>query len=107
MGQGQTNFSGIGIGEGSAAETLVNEVLNGTATIDPASIAAGATATASITVTSAALGDYVIIAPPYSLQGLVATAYVSAADTVTAVLYNPTAAAIDLASGSWKAKVLS
>ena len=87
--------------------TLFEKIVgNGTDTIDPASIAASGTATADITVTGAALGDYVMVAAPYDLQGLVCTAYVSAADTVTIVLFNPTAGAVDLASGDWKVKVM-
>ena len=78
----------------------------GSATYDAPSIAAGATTTTTITVTGAALGDFAVASAPVDLAGLVVTAYVSAANTVTVVLYNPTAGAIDLASGTWKAKVI-
>ncbi|WP_199614644.1 hypothetical protein [Paenibacillus alkalitolerans] len=107
-----TNFSqvaaesGFGIGAKGSETALFTKVFNGTTTIDPASIAAGAQATAAITVTGAALGDYTLVAPPYDLQGIQMSHSVTAADTVTIVLRNGTAAAIDLASGSWKAKVL-
>jgi len=104
---GQTNFDAIGLGRDSQAETLFEKVLNETATVDPASVGAGASITFTITVEGAVLGDYCLVAPPYSLQGLVMSASVTAADTVTVVLYNPTAGAIDLASGDWKVKVLS
>lgn len=103
----QTNFTALGLKQpGKPPESLFQVVLNGLDTLDPTSIAASATLTATIAVTGAALGDYVIVAPPYDLQGIVATGYVSVADTVEIVLFNPTAGAIDLASGDWKVKVL-
>jgi len=105
---GQTNFTALGLKqEGEDAQSLFQKVYNGTATIDPASIATGAQATATITVTGAVLGMSAMAFPPASLQGLQLTAYVSAADTVTIVLKNDTGGAVDLASGVWKAKVFS
>ena len=81
--------------------------LEGSATIDPANLAAGAEQTlATITVTGASLGDYVTISAPYDLQGCMITGYVSAADTVTIRQRNGTAGAIDLASGTWRARVV-
>lgn len=76
----------------------------GSATYNPPSIAAAASATTTITVTGAALGDQYVASFSLSLAGLVLTAYVSAADTVTAVFFNPTAGAIDLASGTLRVK---
>ncbi len=66
---------------------------------------AGETSTA-ITVTGAAFGDYVLVSAPYDLQGIVATAYVSASDTVKIRIQNETTGAIDLANGTWKVRVL-
>jgi len=88
--------------------SLFEEVVaNETITTDPPSIAAGATATVDFAVPGAALGDYVLIAPPYDFGGLEpGTPYVSAADTVSLTLRNNTGGAIDLASGGWKVKVL-
>jgi len=86
---------------------LFDEVVgNVTETIDPESIGANGTATTTVTITGAAMGDIVIVAPGVDLQGMVHSAYVSDADTVTIVLFNPTAGAIDLASSEWKVKVL-
>lgn len=71
----------------------------GSATYDAPSIAAGGTTTTTVTATGAALGDQVTsISFGVSLAGLVASGYVSSANTVTVVLYNPTAGAVDLAS---------
>lgn len=76
-------------------------VLTGTATWDPASIAAGGTATTTVTVTGATLGDFVErVSLGVSTAGLVVSATVTASNTVTVVLQNPTAGAIDLASST-------
>lgn len=73
---------------------------------DPANLANGSGLTSpAVTVTGAAFGDFVYVAAPYSLQGIVCTAYVSAADTVNVRLQNGTGGAINLASGSWKVLV--
>lgn len=77
---------------------------HGEATINPADLAAGATTTAIATVVGASIGDSVSVFPPYSLQGIVASAYVSADEEVTLVLFNPTGGAINLAEGLWKFK---
>lgn len=91
----------------TAAEinTVCDGVLTGTATEDVASIAADASDSLTITVTGAALGDFAIFSAGVDLAGLIATCYVSAADTVTVNLENQTAGAIDLASTDWKAMV--
>ena len=76
------------------------------AVFDPANMANGSGVTSpSITVTGAVFGDYVEVAAPYSLQGILCTGYVSAADTVQLRLHNATGGAINLASGTWKACV--
>lgn len=59
----------------------------------------------NVTVTGALFGDFVQVSAPYSLQGITATAYVSAADTVQVRLQNTTGGAIDLASGNWQVVV--
>lgn len=81
--------------------------LTGSTTWNPGSLVDGAGETSSaITVTGAAFGDYVIVAAPYDLQGITATAYVSAANTVRIRIQNETGSTIDLASGSWTVRVL-
>lgn len=74
--------------------------LSSTLTYDPPNLAAGATTTQAVTVTGASLGWDASAAFSLSLSGLIMTAYVSAASTVTVVLYNPTAGAVDLGSGT-------
>lgn len=88
------------------ANPLYYNTLNATTIYDPPNIASGSTTLSSgITVTGAALGDYVQVAAPYDLQGLSATAYVSASNTVKICLNNNTVGAVDLASGTWKIRV--
>lgn len=74
--------------------------LSGSAAYNPPNIAASGTTTTTVTVTKAALGQPAWAAFSLDLQGLVLTAYVSAADTVTVVLFNPTALAINLSAGT-------
>ena len=66
-------------------------------TLDSGSVAT--TATDTVTVAGVALGDMVLgMSVGVSEAGLVRRAYVSAANTVTIVTYNPTAGSVDLAS---------
>ncbi len=75
----------------------------GTLAWDPASMANGAGVTSpGITVTGAQFGDFVDVAAPYSLVGITATAYVSAANTVVIRLQNGTGGAVNLAAGDWR-----
>lgn len=74
--------------------------LSGDTTYDPPNLGAGATTTTTVTVPGATLGWDASAAFSLSLSGLAMTAYVSATDTVTVVLFNPTAGAVNLASGT-------
>jgi hypothetical protein len=59
-------------------------------------------------VTGAAPGDSTHLGAPAALEaGLVATARVTAPDTVTVRLDNPTASPIDPASGTYRATVVN
>ena len=70
---------------------------------DPPNLIALATTTTTIAVTGAALGMAAEASFSLDLAGLVMAAYVDSANSVTVVLFNPTAGAIDLASGTLKA----
>lgn len=76
----------------------------GSATYDPASLADGDGATTTVTLTGAALGDAVVASFDKDLQGILLTAWVSAADTVSVRFQNETGGAIDLASGTLKVR---
>jgi hypothetical protein len=78
---------------------LFTDTWDVTCTLNTASIATTATDTDTVTVPGVALGDMVIgMSIGVSEAGLVRRAYVSAANTVTIVSYNPTAGSVDLAS---------
>jgi hypothetical protein len=78
---------------------LFTDTWDVTCTLDSASLATVSTATDTVTVPGVALGDMVIgMAIGVSEAGLVRRAYVSAANTVTIVSYNPTGSSVDLAS---------
>lgn len=80
----------------------------GSATYDPPSLADGAGATTTVTVTGAALGDFVTgVSFSLDLQGITVTAWVSAADTVSVRFQNESGGILDLASGTLRVMVAS
>jgi hypothetical protein len=92
---------------GADAGTVNNPVMQGSATWNPGSLGDGVGETsASITATGAALGDFVLVSAPYDLQGITCNGYVDAAGSVKIRLQNETTGTIDLASGTWKVKVI-
>lgn len=87
-------------------DAIHGKILTGSKTYDAASVAGAASTTTTVTVTGAALGDFVVgIALGLSAGGLTVTGYVSAADTVTVVLANNTASPVDLASTTLAVRV--
>ena len=73
---------------------------------DPANMANATGVTSpAFTVPGAAFGDEVVPLAPYTLAGVIAMAYVSAANTVVIRLHNGTGAAANLASGTWSVLV--
>ena len=75
----------------------------GTVAIDPASLAATTRAATTFTLTGAKTTDIIIVNPPSDLNDdlLFVGAAVTAADTVSIYLYNPTGSAIDQASATF------
>lgn len=72
-----------------------------TETWDPGSIAAAGYEAEDVTVPGAAVGDFVMASLTTMVTNdMTLTAHVSAADTVKVILFNPTAGAIDLGSGT-------
>lgn len=85
---------------------LTGVTLTGSATLNPSSLATAAGETLQITVTGAALGDFVVVSAPYDLVDMVVTAYIQAADTVDVRIENVNATnPTNLASGTWRAAV--
>lgn len=80
--------------------------LTGSATYDAANLADGAGATTTVTVTGAAVGDFVTgVAHSVDLAGISVTAWVSAANTVSVRFQNESGGALDLASGTLRVRV--
>jgi hypothetical protein len=91
---------------GSAWSPLAAPYLDGTMTWNPGTLSNGSGATSStVTVTGAALGDFARVAAPYDLQGVIATAYVNAANSAVVRLQNQTGGSVTLASGTWRVRV--
>lgn len=89
---------------GKASGTLTAVVLRESAfdylaavTYDPPSLADGSGTTTTISVPGASLGDFVLVSFSNDLQGVIVTAWVSAADTVSVRFQNETGGAVDLA----------
>lgn len=78
---------------------------SGSATYNPPSLNDGDGTTTTVTVTGAVLGDYAEASFSNSLQGIMMTAFVSAADTVSVRFQNETGGVLDLASGTLRARV--
>ena len=80
---------------------LFTDTWDVTCTLDAGSVSAGATDTDTVAVPGVALGDMVLgFGMTVSEAGLVKRAYVSAANTVTIVTYNPTASPVNLAAAT-------
>jgi hypothetical protein len=81
-------------------------VLFASSTYDPASLIDGAGVETDITVTGAALGDYVDqVSFSVDTQGIMLDAQVTALNTVTVRFQNETGSIIDLASGTIRVRV--
>ncbi len=72
--------------------------MNGSATLDLASMADGNAEDANIAVVGAALGDYVDASLAIDVTGLQVTAGVTAANVVTVTVTNNTGGTLDIAS---------
>lgn len=87
-------------------QLLTSVALTGSVAWDAAEIADGDEEAKEITVTGAALGDFVIVSFSIDVADLAITAQVTAASTVTATLLNNTGGAINLDAGTAYAVVL-
>jgi len=80
-------------------QDLFGSVIPFTFTLTEASIATGAVSAGDVTVTGAALGDFVLLAPKTDIVDLVLKAEVTAANTVTVTAVNVTGGAVTALSG--------
>lgn len=86
---------------------LDSQRLYHTFTYNPGDLADGTGETHQEAMVGAALGDFVMVAAPYDLQDIIATAYVQATDTIEIRLQNENAGAnVNLASGTWRVIIL-
>lgn len=83
------------------AGTAITKIVVYSQAIDPASVAASSISAQTFTVTGLTTDDKVFVNPGINTIGI-AGCYVSAANTLTVIFVNPTAAAIDPASSTWK-----
>lgn len=92
--------------DSGVAGRIAKGSLYGSATYDPPSLADGAGATTTVTVTGAVLGDRVRgVSFSADLQGITCTGYVSAANTVAVRFQNESGGVLDLASGTLRVAV--
>lgn len=103
---GQKTFTnGVIIGTGG---TEIAKYLSSLETgEDVANVTAGSSVNHDITITGAAVGDAVMVTPPDTWPaGLFFNAFVSSANTVRLVVYNPTSSPINPASGSFRVTLI-
>lgn len=94
--------TGLMVGAG----TIIRRWLSGTVVWDPPSIASGAAASTTVTVTGAALGDTVAVGISQAVPGgAIISGAVTAADMVTVTIMNLSGDAIDLANSTVRADV--
>jgi hypothetical protein len=93
-------------GSHSASLNGPYRVLSLSTTWDPPSIASGAATSTTVTVTGAAAGDVALASlDNSSVTGLVLTATVTAANTVTVTLANLSGSTVDLANSGLRVEV--
>lgn len=86
----------------------VQTIRTGTTTWDPANLTNGSSASTTVTVTGAAVGDPAIASLTTAVGGdWMLTAHVDSANTVRVVLLNRTGSTINLASGTLVVKVFA
>jgi hypothetical protein len=85
---------------------LFDAVIEARQTLDPVTLDDGETQAIDVTVTGAAVGDFVLIAPGVDVDGIVVSATIKSANTVEIVLQNETTAEKNLASSTWNLLVL-
>lgn len=87
-------------------DSFMARVLKGSAACSITSVAAGSQVSFTTTVVGAQVGDVVIATPPDALNKYLAIfALVSACDTVTIYLNNPSASSATLVAGIWTLRV--
>lgn len=93
-----------GVRLGDTASDPIKKVDTGTTSLDPGSIAATSRGSVTFALTGANPGDLIHMQPPAALNDdlIFCGAEVTAADTVSVYLYNPTGGAIDDGAQTWR-----
>ena len=101
-------YAAVTFGEGGMPMALASPFVEliGSATYNPPSLTTGTGTSTTLTVTGAALGDFVTPSFGLDLQGIQMWAQVTAANTVTVFLRNETGSTIDLASSTLRVRVV-
>ena len=103
---GDNNLHGNGIADVAIAADVIDvSGASGSKTYDWPNLASGAEQTTTVTVNGAALGQAAEASMSVDLAGTKLFAYVSAVNNVTVVQRNDTGGAVNLASGTLKARV--
>ncbi len=88
--------------------TAIAGVFSATATLNFPSISSNGTESLTMTVTGATTGSSVCLSAPSTLEaGLIFSGFVSAANTVTIRIHNTAGSAVDPASATWRATVIT
>lgn len=104
--QARANSSGFSIGGGTALKKTIGSARTGTAWT-PGAIAAGATASTTVTVTGCALGDLVMAGFSLALPaGCIITGAVTTAGTVTVTIANLSGSSQTIGAGTVRAMVV-
>lgn len=80
--------------------------LNASAEYDPPNLTSGSTATTTVSVAGAELGQFVMVSFSQPTQGIAVSAWVSAVNTVTVRFHNQTGGTINLGAGLLSVRVL-
>lgn len=102
---GNVTNSTVPFSQATSTLTFAGMTLEGSATYDPPSLADGAGATTTVTVTGAALGDFAVASFGGDLAGVSVTAYVSSVDTVSVRFQNESGGIVDLGSTTLRVRV--
>lgn len=97
--------AGVSFTDAGTGNVIELPLLTGAVAYNPPSLNDGDGTTTTVTVTGASLGDIVAASFSNGLQGIIVTAWVSAADTVSVRFQNETGGTIDLANGTLRVSV--
>ena len=90
----------------TSTNTAVPDTFVATPAVDPPSISANTVAQVAVTVSGVSAGDVITGEPPTALEaGLIPIGYIASANTITILLANITAGAINGASRTWTFRI--